>query len=368
MGLRGQARGGPRLGVRPGRRDHARSDPGGREVGRRARARRRRRRRTRRAVDTVVAGAEADGDAIVVVVLDDPALLAQVRAAVGDRGPVVWWSSQVPSPMATTLAARWADGLLVTAMPDDGIVRVPTWIVGTGVDLRSRGAGPAPPATVAAPGAGSYRAEQGLDHDDPRGRRRPQQRGRHPPDDRGPVDERGRAPEPARARDPREGRGPGRRWSRSATRSNRRRWVRSSPRPTRSIDASADDDLRPASLEAIVAGRPVLTSNRRLARMLPGDDLALDFEPGNAQPPRGPDRPARRDAAREPGAARHRGPGADRARACTHLTRRAVDRGDRSRARGGEAGTRAVERVGGGHPVRVRSARDTSLPGRHRGA
>src|SRR4029077_14002026 len=48
------------------------------------------------------------------------------------------------------------------------------------------------------------------------------------------------------------------------------------------IDASADDDLRPASLEAIAAGRPGLTSNRRLARMLPCDDLALDFEPGNA--------------------------------------------------------------------------------------
>jgi hypothetical protein len=47
------------------------------------------------------------------------------------------------------------------------------------------------------------------------------------------------------------------------------------------IDASADDDLRRAPLEAIAAGRPVLTSNRRLARLLPGDELALDFAPGD---------------------------------------------------------------------------------------
>ncbi len=48
------------------------------------------------------------------------------------------------------------------------------------------------------------------------------------------------------------------------------------------IDASDDEDLHLASLEAIAAGRPVLTSNRRLIRMLPSDDLSLDFEPGSA--------------------------------------------------------------------------------------
>ena len=236
---------------------------------------------TRRAVDTVVAGAEADGDAIVVVVLDDPALLAQVRAAVGDRCPVVWWSSQVPSPMATTLAARWADGLLVTAMPDDGIVRVPTWIVGTGVDLRSEAPDlpHQPPLQLlalgrTAPSKGLTTMIRAVAVARSNG-----------------VDTRLTIVGP----------------STSAVELRYRREletlvkdvalapvveIRDAVEPSAVgeiiaethalIDASADDDLRPASLEAIAAGRPVLTSNRRLARMLPGDDLALDFEPGNA--------------------------------------------------------------------------------------
>ena len=236
---------------------------------------------TRRVVDTVVAGADADGDAIVVVVLDDPALLAQVRAAVGDRCPVVWWSSQVPSPMATTLAARWADGLLVTAMPDDGIVRVPTWIVGTGVDLRSEAPDlpHQPPLQLlalgrTAPSKGLTTMIRAVAVARSNG-----------------VDTRLTIVGP----------------STSAVELRYRREletlvkdvaltpvveIRDAVEPSAVgeiiaethalIDASADDDLRPASLEAIAAGRPVLTSNRRLARMLPGDDLALDFEPGNA--------------------------------------------------------------------------------------
>ena len=134
------------------------------------------------------------------------------------------------------------------------------------------------------------------------------------------------------------------------------------------IDASADDDLRPASLEAIVAGRPVLTSNRRLARMLPGDDLALDFEPGNANHLAhrigllAEMRPA--SLARLATAARAR---IEHGHARTSLAAQWTEAIEAVHAVG-EAGTRAVERVGGGRPVRVRSARDTSLPGRHRGA
>ena len=47
------------------------------------------------------------------------------------------------------------------------------------------------------------------------------------------------------------------------------------------IDASVDGDLRHASLEAFAAGRPVLTSNQRLLRLLPAAELTLDFEPGD---------------------------------------------------------------------------------------
>jgi limonene-1,2-epoxide hydrolase len=233
---------------------------------------------TGRAVDAVVAG--TDGE-VVVVVLDDPALLAQVRAAVDDRCPVVWWSSQVPSPKATALAARWADGLLVTAMPDEGTAGVPTWIVGTGVDLRDEAPDlpHRPPLQLLA--LGRTAPSKGLTTMI----RAVAVARSHGIDTRLTIA------------------GP----STSAVELRYRRELealvkdvaltpvvalRDAVEPSAVgqilaethalIDASADDDLRPASLEAIAAGRPVLTSNRRLARMLPGDDLALDFEPGNA--------------------------------------------------------------------------------------
>ena len=71
-----------------------------------------------------------------VMVDDDLACLAQARAAMPDVGPpLLWWCPHVPSALAATHAARWADGLLVAALPQSPVQGCPVFTVGAGIDL-----------------------------------------------------------------------------------------------------------------------------------------------------------------------------------------------------------------------------------------
>jgi glycosyltransferase involved in cell wall biosynthesis len=70
-----------------------------------------------------------------VVVDDDLACLVQARSVMHDRRlPLFWWCPGVPSRQAAMLAAVWADCLLVGA-PSDAPVGCPVLTVGAGIDV-----------------------------------------------------------------------------------------------------------------------------------------------------------------------------------------------------------------------------------------
>ena len=81
--------------------------------------------------------AEID-DGSLVVVDDDLACLLQARSVMHDRRlPLLWWCPQVPSTKAATQVARWADALLVAAPPDSPVLGCPVFTVGAGIDVGS---------------------------------------------------------------------------------------------------------------------------------------------------------------------------------------------------------------------------------------
>ena len=232
---------------------------------------------TRAALEDVYEGRDRE---TVIVVLDDISLLAQVRSEFGDRAPLLWWSSQVPTAKVIGAAARWADGMAVLAEPDGGTGSVPLWTVGAGLELQLDvpAAPPRPPLQLlalgrTAPSKGLTTMVRAVASARSNG-----------------VDTRLRIVGPAT----------------SAVEHSYRRalgelirdialtsvvTIHDAIPPAEVpaaiagahalIDASVDDDLRHASLEAFAAGRPVLTSNRRLLRLLPAAELTLDFEPGD---------------------------------------------------------------------------------------
>jgi glycosyltransferase involved in cell wall biosynthesis len=75
-------------------------------------------------------------DPALVVVDNDQACLLQARSLMHDlRTPLLWWCPRIPSPHAATEAARWADALLVAAPPSSPVVGCPVFSVGAGIDL-----------------------------------------------------------------------------------------------------------------------------------------------------------------------------------------------------------------------------------------
>jgi glycosyltransferase involved in cell wall biosynthesis len=233
---------------------------------------------TRRAIDALLSSRD---DETVVVVLDDTSLLAQVRAAIGERAPVLWWSSQVPTAKSIDVATRWADGMAVLSPPDGGTGDLPSWIVGAGVDVLSDP--PAPPNRLplqllalgrTAPSKGLTTVIRAVAVARSTG-----------------IDTRLRVIGPATNAVEVQ--------YRHALDTLVRDVALSSvvtieePIPPSEvgaaiaaahalIDASVDDDLRRAPLEALASRRPVLTSNQRVARLVPNDVLVLDFAPGDA--------------------------------------------------------------------------------------
>jgi len=232
---------------------------------------------TRAALDSAVG---ARDDHTVVVVLDDPSLLAQVRVAIGDRAPVLWWSSQVPSRASVAVGERWADGIIVLDHPDAGTAGLPTWVVGAGVDAVEEPAELPPGMPLRLVALGRLAPSKGLT-----------------------TLIRAVAVARSNGTDTRlRIVGP----STDAVELCHRRELEQLVRDVALtgivtieepvaraavggvlagahalVDASTDDDLRLAPLEALAAGRLVLTSNRRLARLLSDSQFALDFTGGD---------------------------------------------------------------------------------------
>jgi glycosyltransferase involved in cell wall biosynthesis/limonene-1,2-epoxide hydrolase len=232
---------------------------------------------TRSVIEDVYAGRDHE---TVIVVLDDISRLAQVRSEFGDRVPVLWWSSQVPTAKVIAAAGRWADAMVALALPEDGTGGLTTLVVGAGLELPT--VAPAIPDQLplqllalgrTAPSKGLTTAVRAVAMARSNG-----------------IDARLRIIGPAT----------------DAVEHSYRLALSELIRdialtsvvtihdaipPTEVpaaiadahalIDASVDGDLRHASLEAFAAGRPVFTSNKRLLQLLQAEELALDFEPGD---------------------------------------------------------------------------------------
>ena len=79
--------------------------------------------------------AEVGADALVVVE-DDLACLVQARSVICDRRiPLLWWCPHAPTAHAASQAAKWADGLLVATPADLPVLECPVFTVGAGIDL-----------------------------------------------------------------------------------------------------------------------------------------------------------------------------------------------------------------------------------------
>ncbi len=79
--------------------------------------------------------ADTEGPSLVMVD-NDQACLLQARSLMRDRRrPLLWWCPRIPSSHAATEAARWADALLVAAAPSSPVVGCPVFSVGAGIDL-----------------------------------------------------------------------------------------------------------------------------------------------------------------------------------------------------------------------------------------
>ncbi len=231
----------------------------------------------RSVIDDVYAGRDRE---TVIVVLDDISLLAQVRSEFGDGVPVLWWSSQVPTPKVIAAAGRWADAMVVLALPEGGTGELTTRVVGAGLELPA--VAPAIPDQLplqllalgrTAPSKGLTTAIRAVAVARSNG-----------------TDARLRIIGPAT--------GAVEHSYRLALGELIRDIALTSvvtihdaipPAEVPAaiadahalIDASVDGDLRHASLEAFAAGRPVFTSNKRLLHLLQADELALGFEPGD---------------------------------------------------------------------------------------
>jgi glycosyltransferase involved in cell wall biosynthesis len=88
-------------------------------------------------IERTLAGAVSGVEGRVVVMVDDdlPCLVQARSATTAHRVPVLWWCPQVPSTKAATTAARFADGLLVASEPDVNLPGCALWTVGAGIDV-----------------------------------------------------------------------------------------------------------------------------------------------------------------------------------------------------------------------------------------
>lgn len=233
-------------------------------------------------VRDAVTAVVARTDDPVVVILDDLSVLEQTRHWVGDEVRILWWSSRVPSQNVVAAAGRTADGVLVAEIPPGGTVGVPSWRVGAGVDLRPPPAFPeSPPLHLVALGRTSPRKGLAVMI---RAVAIARSNG---------VDSRLAIVGPSTNALERKHRLELEALIKNVALTAVARIDQPVTPPTSRailsgahalIDASDDDDLHLASLEAIATGRPVLTSNEYLLRHLDlGDDgRLLYFEPGNA--------------------------------------------------------------------------------------
>ena len=238
------------------------------------------------AIEFALAGALDDVEGrVVVVVQDDLRCLVQARAVTRESSvPLLWWCTQIPSTRAATEAARWADGLVVAAPPLAEVPGCRAWTVGAGVDVATSyptltPVPPRPPFRLLA--LGRTAAVKGL-----------------------PVVLRAVAIARSHGLDARlRIVGPSTNASEWQHRAELEALVKNIalssvvqiddgvepgeiPEILRQshvlVDAGGDDDISISVLEAMAAGRAVVTASRRVAAILPDSQPTLTFDAGNA--------------------------------------------------------------------------------------